>query len=303
VVQLKSDRSADLSVAQLRTFQQVMREGGYAAASRVSHLSVPTVWQHIRALEKVYAVELFEKVGRQVRPTDAANKLYEQLDTILVQLESTFELISEPTADRSIRVVTGVRMMLEDLAEPLAAFHKRHANRLEIRHGNDRRAEELLLADEADIAMTLEPGLKQKSSKIHYEPAYSVEFLAVTKKNHPYAQSRSNRLCDLAEHDLVVTASRTHGRDALDQAFHREGLTAKIVAETDNSAFTIACVSAGMGVGILAGRSSGILSKQLVTRSLRDHLGQRRIVLMWRKGRLLTETMLELVDDVKRLGP
>ncbi|KAA5541762.1 LysR family transcriptional regulator [Roseiconus nitratireducens] len=294
-------RSADLSVAQLHTFRQVMQEGGYAAAAKVSHLSVPSVWQHIRSLEKVYGVQLFDREGRQVRPTEAARRLYEQVDRILVQLESTFDLVDASAGDKTIRIVTGVRMMLEDLAGPLAAFRQRHPNRLVIRQGNEHRAEELLLADEVDLAMTLEPGLKQASPYLHYEPAYTVEFLAVAKKGHPYATARSGSLKELAKHDLIVTTTGTHGRDALDQAFHREGLKARIVAETDNSAFTIACVAAGMGVGILAGRANGDLCRKLATRSMNKHFGRRRISWMWRKGRLLSEPMLELIEAVKQL--
>ena len=271
-------QSEDLNLAQLRTFQLVMQEGGYAAAARVSHLSVPSVWQHIQALEKAYGVELFARAGRHVEPTAAAEALYEHVSSILVQIESTFD---------------------EDLAVPLAAFHKRHPNHLVIRQGSDRRAEELLMDDQADLAMALEPGPDRKSPHLHYEPAYTVEFLAVAKKSHPYMKSRSAELAELAEHPLVVTLAGTHGRDALDQAFHREGLQAKISVETDNSAFTIACVSAGMGIGILAGRSNGELSKKLASRSLSDKLGQRRIVLMWRKGRLLTDPMVDLVEQLK----
>lgn len=62
---------------------------------------------------------------------------------------------------------------------------------------------------------------------------------------------------ELVKHPLVVTAPGTHGRDALDQTLHAQRLTAEIVVETDNSGFTIACVQAGMGLGILAGRPDG----------------------------------------------
>lgn len=296
-----ADRSGNLSIAQLLTFRQVMEQGGYAAAAKVSHLSVPAVWQHIQSVEKVYGVSLFDRVGRQVQPTEAARRLYEQVDGILVQLESTFEMMDASSAHTAIRLVTGVRMMLEDLTAPLAKFHQRYQIGLSIRQGNERRAEELLLSGEADIAMTLAPGLNEGSPLIQYEPAYTVEFLAASTKKHPYAKSKSSSLSELSKHGLVVTATGTHGRDALEQAFHREGLTPNIAIETDTSAFTISCVAAGMGVGVLAGRRDGELCKQLATRSLRKQLGQRSIVFMWRKGRLLSDPMLDLVEEVKRL--
>ena len=68
-------RSAALSVQQLHTFRHVFRESGYSAAARASDLSVPSVWQQIQALERAYGVRLFQKVGRQVQPTDEAKRL------------------------------------------------------------------------------------------------------------------------------------------------------------------------------------------------------------------------------------
>jgi hypothetical protein len=55
-----------------------------------------------------------------------------------------------------------------------------------------------------------------------------------------------------------------------------------------------------MGVGIVAGRADGELCKKLAVRTLSKQLGKRRIVLMWRKGRLLTEPMLQLVEAIKQ---
>jgi DNA-binding transcriptional LysR family regulator len=76
----------------------------------------------------------------------------------------------------------------------------------------------------------------------------------------------------------------------------------QIVAETDTSAFTIACVRAGMGVGVVAGRSHGILSRDLVTRSLAPHLGQAWIAFLWKRGRQLTATVQALMRLIRAAG-
>lgn len=76
-------RSVDISIQQLHTFRKVMECGGYAAAAKVSHLSTPAVWQHIQALENAYGVQLFERVGRQVKPTAAATRLHESMTRFL----------------------------------------------------------------------------------------------------------------------------------------------------------------------------------------------------------------------------
>ncbi len=293
-------RSAKLSVQQLFTFRKVYELGGYATAAAESGMSVASIWQHIRAVERAYEVQLFRKVGRRVEATPEAAKLYEVLDEILVDLESTFDVIGNETEDSDpIRIVAGNRMMMEDLTEPFAAFGKRFSNRLIIRGGNNKRAEQLLIDEEADIGLSLEPAPQRQSAKIHYEPAYFVDFLAVTPKRHPYVKTESGSLRELVKHPLVVTAKGTHGREALEQALYRERLDALIAVETDNSAFTIACVQAGMGLGIVAGRPDGKLCQKLATKSLRRQLGRRQIVMMWRKGRRLTEPLLALVESVK----
>ncbi len=297
-----SFRSSNVSIQQLQTFRLVMECGGYTAAAQSSHLSTPSVWQHIQALERAYNIRLFERAGRRVRPTVAAQRLHEAVDQILVQLESTFDVVQKSNSEETIRIVTGVRMLLEDLAAPIARFREQHANRLVIRHGHGARAEELLLAGETDIAMSLAAGFQQESPLIHYEPAYMVEFLAVASQDHAFSKSKTVNLKSLVKHELVVTAPGTQGRTALDEALHREGLKANIAVETDNSAYTIACVRAGMGVGILAGRQTGTLCSNLTTRSLRKQLGRRQIVFMWRKGQLLTEPVLALIEQIKQLN-
>ena len=293
-------RAAQLNVQQLLTFRKVFEMGGYASAASESDLSVASVWQHIRAVERAYGVRLFRKVGRRVEATEEAAKLHNALDEILVNLESTFDSIGSESAENApIRIVTGNRMMLEDLAEPFAAFQKKFSNRLLIRSGDNRRTEDLLMSEQADLGLSLEPAPERQSAKIHYESGYFVDFLAVAPKRHPFAKSKTSGLREIVKHPLVVTQPGTHGREALEQALYRERLEAEIAVETDNSAITIACVQAGMGLGIVAGRPDGQLSRKLVCLSLRRQLGRRQIVLMWRKGRILTEPMLTLVETVK----
>lgn len=295
------NRATDLSVQQLHTFRHVYELSGYAAAARVCDLSVPTVWQQIHGLEKVYGVRLFEKVGRQIRPTEAARRLYHCVDEMLVNLDSTFELIRGDTdASDPITLVTGVRMMMEDLSSPLGDFRRRFPNRLTIRHGNNRQAEQLIISGDADVALTLEASPGQESPLIHYEAAYYVDFLAVAPKRHPFLLAKTSSLREISKHALIVTTPGTHGRDALEQAFHREKLCVNIAVETDNSGFTIACVQAGMGLGILAGRPDGRLCQDLSIRSLRKQLGRRQIVFMWRKGRKLTAPLTGLVNEIRR---
>jgi DNA-binding transcriptional LysR family regulator len=85
---------------------------------------------------------------------------------------------------------------------------------------------------------------------------------------------------------------------------HHHGLTesARIVVETANSAFTVACVRAGLGVGVIAGQADGPLCKGLVVRSLARWLGQARIVFVRRRGAHLPPVHNQLLETIRSVA-
>ena len=294
----------DLAVQQLRSFCVVFERQSYAAAARQIGRSVPAIWEQVRALEKCYQTVLFARRGRRIEPTPAAALLYESLRALLAGLDSTFPLVREEAGDypRTVTLVTGARMMLEDLGGPLRRFRDAQPHVcLRLLHGNRKTAEELVAAGEADLGLTLEPGPGVAGPAVCVERAYRIDYLALMAKGHPLARKPALRLADLAAHPLVVGHRGTYGRQLLEQALHHEGLSAgvRIAAETDNSAFTIACVRAGMGVGIVAGRAGGFLAQGLVARSLQRPLGQAWIAFLWKRGKHLTATVRTLMGLIR----
>lgn len=297
-------RANDLAVQQLRSFCVVFEKQSYAAAAKEIGLAVPTIWEQVQMLEKRYRTLLFRRRGRRIEPTPAAALLYPSLRALLAGLDSTFHLVREGEGDypRTITLVTGARMMLEDLGRPLQQFRDRFPSvSLRLLHGNRAMAEELVTAGEADLGLTLEPGPGVVGDGVSLERAYRIDYLAVFPNGHPLARKSSLRLSDLAAYPVIVGHAGTYGRQLFEQALHRDGLSSKvqIVAETDTSAFTIACVRAGMGVGIVAGQARGLLTRGLSVHSLQRQLGQAWIAFLWKRGRHLTATLHALMQLIR----
>jgi DNA-binding transcriptional LysR family regulator len=288
----------------MRSFCVVFERQSYSAAAKEVGRSVPTVWEQVRSLEKGYRAVLFERRGRRIHPTPAATLLYQSLRALLAGLDSTFQLVREEGGDypRTVTLVSGARMMLEDLGRPLKHFRDRYPTvSLRLLHRDSKAAEALIVAGEADLALSLEPGPGVIGDGVSVERAYRIDYLAVFPKGHALARTATLRLAELASQPLIVGHGGTYGRQLLEQALHREGLSDRlqIVAETDTSAFTLACVRAGMGIGIVAGRARGFLSRDLVVRSLQRQLGQAWIAFLWKKGRHLTETVRTLMRLIR----
>ncbi len=296
-----------LSIQQLRAFCLVFERQNFTAAAAELGLSPPTIWEQVRALESRYACVLFTRRGRRIEATPAAKLLYDSLSPLLAGIDSTFPLLREAAGDypRTLTLVTGARMMLEDLGPALEKLRRKFPHvALRLMHGNVKAAEDLVASGEADLALTLEPGPGIVGRGVTVERAYPIDYLALIPKRHALAARRSLSLRELVQHPLVVGHRGTYGRQLLEQALHHAGLSGqvRIVAETDNSAFTIACVRSGMGVGVVAGRAAGFLTRDLVARSLQPQLGPAWIALLWKKGTLLSPTVQSLIDLVRSLN-
>lgn len=297
-------RADSLSFQQVITFCAVYEIGGYSGAEKQLGLAGPTMWEQVKMLEKIYGTALFERSGRNIRPTQAGHVLYKLLNPLLANVESTFEILAEETDDapRQISVVTGVRMMLEELGAPLRKFLQAYPDvKLRLMTADNRTAQDYVVEGKADFAFLIEPPPKILSPGIVCERLYPIEYLAMLPPRHRLARKPDLGLLELASEPLIVGNPNTVGRQQLEQAFFRLGLShpLNIATETDNSAVTIACVRAGIGVGVIAGRTNGNLTRHVTARSLSRDIGQVHVVAAYRAGRQLTRAMRDLLSLIK----
>lgn len=297
----------DLTVQQLRSFCVVYEHQSYSAAARAVGLAAPTLWEQVQAVERCYGAALFRREGRQIRPSPVGTVLYEALIPVMAGLDSTFDVVRDDGELRSatLRVVTGMRMLLEELGEALMAFREQNPSvSLTLLHGDRKTAQQLISAGDADLGLTLDPGPDADGGEFAFEKAYDVEYLAIVPRDHPLASRRALPLHELVKYPLIAGHQDTSVRRVLNEALHRKSLMqrATFAMETDNGAFTAACVRAGLGVGILAGKAGGPLTGDLVGLSLRRQLGDARIVFMWKSGRHLTRAMRSLMALVTKQG-
>jgi DNA-binding transcriptional LysR family regulator len=294
-------RVESLSMSQVYSFCTVYEQGGYAAAADILGLSGPTIWEQMKALERIYANKLFERKGRTVHPTQAAVVLYRVLSQVKATIESSIAVVdsADETKPRAIRIVAGVRMIQEELGGALVSFRSKHPSvMMKLMTADNREAQQLLLHDQADLALMIEPPPDLVAAGIETQSLYAIEYLAALPRRHPLGKRATLSINDLIDQPLILGNTNTVGRRMLEDACFRQGMRQplNIVAETDNSAITLACVRAGMGIGVLAGISTGVLTKALTTRSLSTELGLVQVVAAKRTGRIFPS----FVDDLLR---
>ncbi|HPD60195.1 MAG TPA: selenium metabolism-associated LysR family transcriptional regulator [Thermodesulfobacteriota bacterium] len=68
---------------QIEIFCKIVELGSFSRAAEASHLSQPTLTEHIKALEDYLGITLLDRLGREVVPTKAGDVLYDYAQKIL----------------------------------------------------------------------------------------------------------------------------------------------------------------------------------------------------------------------------
>lgn len=156
-----------INLNQLRVFESVYRTQSMTQAARELHLTQSGVSQHIKALEDVLELKLFDRIKQKLVPTQTAKDLYkhtsksfEEIETILHRLKKTDKVLTG-TVSIGLPIEFGSNIVLPLVHE----FQKLHPKvSFKILQGFAFEMSHLLLKGEIDFAFVdsfaLDKGVK-----------------------------------------------------------------------------------------------------------------------------------------------
>ena len=145
-----------LNYHHLRYFAAVVREGSIARASRVLHVSQPSISTQLRLLERSLGEKLLTKRGRTLAPTDLGRLVYGYAEQIFGLGREMLDAVADRPTGRPLRAQIGVadsvpRTLATRLLVPL--LQGGDALRLAVRHDRAERLVAELGAHELDLVL------------------------------------------------------------------------------------------------------------------------------------------------------
>lgn len=295
----------EITLPQLRCFCDSVRLGSFKAAAKSLGLSHPTVLGQVHALERHLGVKLLETHARGCRPT-ADGRLLAGMAAPLVagfsSLEHTFHEARSKEVQRLV-VATTPRILVEDLPRCIVAFSERwprvHVSLEEMRMEE---IPEAIEKGRADLGLTTTSSPDPGSAWVAFEPAYELEVVLITPKDHPLARRRTVRARDVAEYPLVNAPP-----GILDPSI---GIALKMLnafqteprrVEAAYSAAILRYVELGFGIGLTLRVPSHQSDPKFHERSLSRELGRVQVHFVWRKGALIAPHARAFADLVKQM--
>ncbi|WP_426700040.1 LysR family transcriptional regulator [Rhodanobacter sp. Col0626] len=215
-----------VTMAQLRALIAVESTSSYALAAEQTGLSQPAVHRAVRDLQDLLGIALLVRVGRAVRPTDAANRFVRFARLMLSELRAGMDEIGALGTSDSGRVTVGTLPLARAifLPELLARFTAAHPGAsvevVEAPYG-----ELLTTLRQGDIDLLI--GTQRDpspTSDVTQEGLFDDDPVIVGRAAHPLCGKQELTLPDLLEFPWVIPSPGVPMRGNWERMFRDRGI-------------------------------------------------------------------------------
>ncbi|MEV8098190.1 transcriptional regulator CynR [Kitasatospora sp. NPDC085879] len=235
-----------MELRHLRYLLAVAEHASFTRAAEALHISQPTLSQQIRQLERTLGVELLDRTGRRVRPTDAGEAYLRHARRALRELAAAERAVQDvqDLSRGTLRLATTPTFSAYLTGPLVAAFHARHPGiALDVREGTQDRIEAELLEDALDLGIAFggshRPGVAA-------QPLFPESLVLAVGPGHPLAGRREPLpAAALAGYPLALLSGSFATRRHLDAYATEHGLRLQAAVEAASIAVLVDLVAAG----------------------------------------------------------
>lgn len=245
-----------MNLHQIRFVREAVRQNfNLTLTAKALFTSQPGVSKAIIELEDELGVEIFRRHGKRLRAlTEPGKLILISIERILDEVE-TLKRVGKDFASQdegSLVIATTHTQARYALPKVLTEFTKRFPKvRVSLQQGNPAQIAELLIHDQADIAIATE-GIANTAGVLAL-PGYQWQHHLIIPLSHPLLNQTKITLEEMVKYPIITYDKAFAGRSKIDAAFAQRNLSPDIVLEAIDADVIKTYVEAGMGIGIVAG--------------------------------------------------
>lgn len=276
----------------IKVFHAVAAQLSFSRAAEELSISQPGVSFHIKALEKEYGADLFERVGRRLYLTDAGRTLAAYVQRLTLLEEEARVAMEELKGLESGLLVVGASATIGIylLPEVVGEFRKRHPGiKVSLRVGNKRHTIERLLRNELDFGLVAGP---VSEPTLMAEPYLEDELVVIASPQHRFAGEEIVYPGELRRETFLVREAGSGTQELMEERLAHLGIEPADSMQLGSTEAIKQAVAANLGISIASRYSveaeleSGRLYAANVP-ALRMH---RRLLLLHHKDKRLSRT-------------
>ena len=266
-----------MDLGDLRIFKAVIDEGGVTRAAEKLHRVQSNVTTRVKQLEDRLQVRLFEREGRQLRPTAAGRVLYEYAGRLIDLAAEARAAVSDPTPRGLFRLGTMESTAAVRLPGPLTRYLAAWPEvELRLVTGNPVALAAQVRSGELEAAFFAEPVAEEFESV----PAFVEELVVVTAAGHAPV------VADALPRNVIVFENGCPHRRHLEHWYADCAARPAQTIQLSSYHAMLGCVVVGMGAALLprAVLSTFPEAGRLGVHALPEGRNRLTTHLAWRKG-------------------
>jgi len=236
-----------MDIKQLRYFAKIAELGNMTRAAQALHIAQPALSQQLANLEDELGVRLLERGVWGARLTPPGDYVYAQARSLMRQVAHIKTVLArEPLL--GARVTVGMpSSMGRLLGEPLVRhFVEERTLLLDVAVYPSSDLMDLVAAGRIDVAIATDAAPRKG---VLVQPVLTEDLLAVLAPRFAHGRDEVT-LAQLAELPMLMSGSHTMAR-RVEEAFHRQQLRPRVVAEIGGTDMLVRLVAAGVGCAVL----------------------------------------------------
>jgi DNA-binding transcriptional LysR family regulator len=241
----------NITLKQLRFLAAAAHGRSFTAAAEACNVTPPAVTMQMQQLEADIGLPLFERDGRDLRPTAAGNEVLAAAERIEAVLADCWAGLAGLKSLASGRVAVGVVSTAKYFApQMLAAFARSHPGiDIELVIGNREDTIAAFRAGRLDVTVMGRPpeGIEVESALIGDHPQ-----VIIAPLNHGLARRRNIPAAEIAEETLLMREAGSGTRLVAEGFLKKHGIKPRIGMEISSNETIKQAVIAGLGIAFIS---------------------------------------------------
>ena len=240
-----------LEIRDLRLVASVAEHGTLTRAGQFLHLTQSALSHQLKDLEAQMGVQLFQRLGKRMVPTQAGALLAARGRNVLRDVKALEdEVLNRPSSrDTILRIATECYTCYHWLPEIFQTFTEKYPRvEIQVVSGATARPVNALLAGRIDLCLVTRA---PKDRRVHTAALFEDEMVAIVPPGHPFADKSFLEPKDFASQHLFVYNS-IEDNYTFEHVLAPSGVMPKQVSTIQLTEATVELVKAGQGISVVA---------------------------------------------------
>ncbi|MBD3918323.1 LysR family transcriptional regulator [Paenibacillus sp. PR3] len=292
-----------MDIKHLQYVIEVARTGSFTKAAQTMFVSQPTISKMIKSVEEELGVELFDRSGSRIVPTDVGQLIVDQANVIAHAFDNLTTGLDELASLRRGKLRIGLPPMAgaSYFAEPIGRFHAMYPGiSIELAEDGAKRIEADIENGALDFGVVLLP---TKSELFESILIADERLMVLVHPEHRYAARGRIALTELEPEPLISFSEGFALHDRIPAACLSEGFRPNIVCESSQWDLIVRLVAANLGAALLPESICREAGDGVAAVALDQPIIPWRLAFVWRKDRYLSYAAKEWIRFLRTWFP